>query len=67
MDIHVHIKSECGCSTIVKTDFGKPKSHVEDCRFHNNWGGEMEKAIREWLRKQEPYFYCHGILKLVAR
>jgi len=66
-DIHVHIKNECDRSTTVKTDFGKPKSHMGDCLYHSNWKGEVEKAIREWLRMEEPYSYRHGILMLMAR
>jgi len=67
MDIHVQIKNKCDRSTIVKTDFGKPKGHMGVCRFHSNWEGEVEKAIREWLQMEEPNFYRHGILLLVAR
>jgi len=38
-----------------------------DCQFHSNWKGEVEKAIREWLRMEKPCFYRHGISILVAR
>jgi hypothetical protein len=52
---------------LSKLIFRKPKGHMGVCRFHSNWQGEVEKAIREWLQMEEPYFYRHGILLLVAR
>jgi hypothetical protein len=34
-------------------------------RFHNN--EEVEMAVGEWLRMQEPDFYRDGIFKLVPK
>jgi hypothetical protein len=47
------------------TDSGKPKQHLAYRQYHSN--EKVEMAIREWLQKQEPNFYCDGIFKLVPR
>jgi hypothetical protein len=38
------------------------KQHSGDRRFHGN--EEMEMAVREGVRMQEPHFYCNGNFKL---
>jgi hypothetical protein len=41
--------------------FGALRGH----RFQSN--EEVDMTVREWLRKQEPYFYGDGIFKLVPK
>jgi hypothetical protein len=43
----------------------KSQQHLGGRRFHNN--EEVEMAVGEWLRMQEPDFYRDGIFKLVPR
>jgi hypothetical protein len=41
------------------------KQHSGGRRFHSN--EEVQMAVREWLRVQEPDFYSDGVFKLVPR
>jgi histone-lysine N-methyltransferase SETMAR len=41
------------------------KQHLGGRRFHSN--GEVEMAVRERLRMQEPDLYLDGIFKLVPK
>jgi hypothetical protein len=43
----------------------KSQQHLGGRRFHNN--EEVEMAVGERLRMQEPDFYRDGIFKLVPR
>jgi hypothetical protein len=43
--------------------FGPLKQHLRGRRFHSE--EEVEMAVRDWLRMQEPDFYRDGIVKLV--
>jgi hypothetical protein len=43
----------------------KSQQQLGGRRFHNN--EEVEMAVGEWLRMQEPDFYRDGIFKLVPR
>jgi hypothetical protein len=45
--------------------FGPLKQHFGGRRFHNN--EEVEMALRDLLRMQEPYFYRDGIFKVVPK
>jgi hypothetical protein len=45
--------------------FESLKQHLGGRRFQNN--EKVEMAVREWLRKQDPGFYRHGIFELVPR
>jgi hypothetical protein len=47
----------------VGIQFGLLTQHLEGHWFHNN--EEVERAIREWLRMQELYFYHDGIFKIM--
>jgi hypothetical protein len=45
--------------------FGSLKQHLGGRRFHSS--EEVEMAVRELLRMQQPDFYCDGIINLVPR
>jgi len=44
--------------------FGPPQQHVGGRWFHGD--EEMEMAVREWLRLQEPDFYMYRVFKTFA-
>jgi hypothetical protein len=50
---------------VTCTKWRKSQQHLGGRRFHNN--EEVEMAVGEWFRMQEPDFYRDGIFKLVPR